>query len=140
MSSSGYSNPPPPQSSNPVPHPSPPPLSAPEPPAFRDDPYADGAPSPVVKEALTLCGQICSGDDPIFTQGLLDAGFLRAAPRLLRLHGRGRQDVALRKEVLYALSNIAAGTQLQVTALLQEKRLMGMKLAVLPLWRAAQSE
>ena len=67
MSSSGYSNPPPPQSSNPVPHPSPPPLSAPEPPAFRDDPYADGAPSPVVKEALTLCGQIGSGDDPIWT-------------------------------------------------------------------------
>jgi uncharacterized membrane protein YgcG len=131
MSSSGYSNPPPPQSSNPVPHPSPPPLSAPEPPAFRDDPYADGAPSPVVKEALTLCGQIGSGDDPIFTQGLLDAGFLRAAPRLLRLHGRGRQDVALRKEVLYALSNVAAGTQPQVTALLQEKRLMGMVLQCL---------
>ena len=84
------------------------------------DVYRDRPVAAVVQGAVTLCGQICSSADPLFTQGLLDAGVLAAASSLVAL----RDKPLVRKDILWLLSNVASGTYNQVTALLQEKQLL----------------
>eukprot|EP00475_Leptophrys_vorax_P044107 TRINITY_DN8712_c0_g1_i1.p1 TRINITY_DN8712_c0_g1~~TRINITY_DN8712_c0_g1_i1.p1 ORF type:complete len:577 (-),score=144.64 TRINITY_DN8712_c0_g1_i1:39-1769(-) len=63
--------------------------------------------------SLRMIGNIASASDEIYTQKLLDSGVLESLPRL------DHQRTSTRKEVLWLLSNIAAGNIEQIHRLIE---------------------
>mmetsp|Transcript_30994 Transcript_30994/g.54385 ORF Transcript_30994/g.54385 Transcript_30994/m.54385 type:complete len:312 (+) Transcript_30994:723-1658(+) len=74
--------------------------------------------STLVAPALRVLGNIVTGDDEQ-TQAVMDAGIL---PQLLPLLQHPKKS--LRKETCWLISNIAAGNRKQISALLNEPRLI----------------
>ena len=75
-----------------------------------------------IMPALRTLGNIVSGSDTQ-TQAVLDAGLLTLAPELLQ-----KSKKSIRKEACWAISNVAAGTPLQLDYLMQHGEVMSLVL------------
>jgi len=69
--------------------------------------------SSIIRPALRAIGNFVTTDEASLTQKCLDANFISAFPRLLN-----HSEKMIRKEAVWALSNIAAGTTKQVQAII----------------------